>query len=52
MELGQLAINEFGTNIEISTLFTLFTKVETANLPQLNTHSLGAQSFAEPVKIP
>ena len=50
MELGQIPNTEFAVNIEISTLITLFTKVEMANLPQLNTYSHGVQSFAEPAK--
>jgi len=50
MEVGQIPNTEFASTIEMSTLFTLFAKVETAILPQLNANGHSAQSFAEPAK--
>jgi hypothetical protein len=50
MEVGQLINPEFASTIEMSTLFTLFAKVEMAILPQLNTYASAAKSPSEPAK--
>lgn len=47
MDVSQIVSNELSVNIEISALFTLFTEVETAVLPQMNTFAHGFQSSAE-----
>jgi hypothetical protein len=50
MEVGQLPNTDFALTIEISTLFTLIAKVETAILPQLNAYTSTAKSSAELAK--
>ena len=46
MELGQLAINELGTNIEISALFMLTAEVEMNQFSQLQALGVIAPHYS------